>query len=159
MIDVKFNSDAVARALAALSAGVTDMSDPMAEIAEALLASTEDRIAQGISPDGSTFAPRSQVTLDSYERRKPPVSPKGGPLVLTGTMSGQIASASGPNYAEIGSNAVQAAMLHFGGTRSAFPNLWGDIPARPFIGLSDDDETAIAEIVEDWIGDLSSAGN
>ncbi len=85
--------------------------------------------------------------------------PKGGPLVLTGTMSSQIATASGKDFAEVGSNAVQAAMMQFGGSRSEFPNLWGNIPARPFLGLSEDDETAIVEIVEDWLIDLFARGN
>ena len=155
MIKVEINSDVVSRALVDLSAGLADLTDPMAEIAEVLLASTEDRIERGISPDGTAFAPRAQATLDGYAARKPPVTPKGGPLITTGTMSSQIASASGSDFAEVGSNAVQAAMMNFGGTKSAFPNLWGDIPARPFIGLSEDDETAIVETVEDWLGSLA----
>ena len=159
MIRIEFNADPVITALSNLSAEMSDLSDPMAEIAEALLASTEDRIEQGISPDGSAFAPRSQATLDAYAAKKPPVLSKGGPLVLTGTMSSQIATASGADFAEVGSNAVQAAMMQFGGSRSEFPNLWGNIPARPFLGLSDDDEAAIVEIVEDWLIDLFARGN
>lgn len=155
MIKVEINSDAVSSALERLAVGAADLSNPMAEIGEALLASTEDRIAKGVSPDGTTFAARSQATLDGYASRKVPVSPKGGPLVLTGIMSSQISTASGPDFAEVGSNAVQAAMMHFGGARSAYPNLWGDIPARPFIGLSTEDETAVEEIVEDWLSGLA----
>ena len=55
--------------------------------------------------------------------------------------------------AAIGSNAVQAAMMHFGGTRSEHPNLWGDIPARPFLGLSDQDRSNIVEVVHEWLWD------
>jgi len=41
-----------------------------------------------------------------------------------------------------------AAMMQFGGTKSEFPNLWGDIPARPFLGISEDDKTDILTILE-----------
>lgn len=32
-----------------------------------------------------------------------------------------------------------------------FPNLWGDIPARPFLGLSPSDEQGILDIVEEFL--------
>ncbi len=41
-----------------------------------------------------------------------------------------------------------AAMQQFGGTKSEFPNLWGDIQPRPFLGISPDDETEILSIIE-----------
>ena len=154
MTTVEFNSEAVERALRNLANGMDDMSDPMAEIAEALLLSTKDRIQEGITPEGVGFAARSQATLDAYAASKPPKNPVGGPLRLTGDMASEIFNASGPDFAEVGSNAVQAAMMHFGGSRATYANLWGDIPARPFIGLSEEDETAITEITEDWLQDL-----
>jgi len=42
-------------------------------------------------------------------------------------------------------------MQQFGGTRSAFPNLWGDIPARPFLGISAEDEVAVLDIIDEWL--------
>jgi phage gpG-like protein len=42
-------------------------------------------------------------------------------------------------------------MQQFGGTKNEFPFLWGDIPARPFLGISNDDEKAILSIIEDHI--------
>ena len=42
-------------------------------------------------------------------------------------------------------------MQQFGGTRSRFGHLWGDIPARPFLGLSTADEQALLEIAEDYL--------
>lgn len=155
MVMIEFKSDATERALRNLARGMTDMSDPMAEIADALLKSTQDRIDKGITPEGTPFVPRSQATLDGYASRKLPVIPKGGPLKLTGEMQSQIFMSFGSDYAEVGSNVAQAAMMQFGGAKSEFPNLWGDIPARPFIGLSEDDETTIVEIVEDWLNDLA----
>jgi phage gpG-like protein len=38
-------------------------------------------------------------------------------------------------------------MMQFGGTKSQFPHLWGDIPARPFVGVSDADKAAILDVI------------
>jgi phage gpG-like protein len=32
-----------------------------------------------------------------------------------------------------------------------FPNLWGDIPARPYLGLSTEDVCAIEQTVEEYL--------
>jgi phage gpG-like protein len=45
---------------------------------------------------------------------------------------------------------VYAAMQQFGGTKAEFPHLWGDIPERPFLGVSDD-EKEILEIISDYL--------
>ncbi|KAE9641970.1 hypothetical protein EJA71_20150 [Pseudomonas sp. PB106] len=38
--------------------------------------------------------------------------------------------------AVVGSNKPYAAMMQFGGERVDFPQLWGDIPARPYLPVS-----------------------
>lgn len=50
----------------------------------------------------------------------------------------------------MGSARPYAAMMHFGGTKPEFPHLWGDIPARPFLGLSDQDRRDVVEITGEW---------
>lgn len=40
-------------------------------------------------------------------------------------------------------------MMQFGGTKAAFPHLWGDIPARPFLGLSTQDESDILDTISE----------
>jgi len=47
---------------------------------------------------------------------------------------------NGKDAVEIGTNLPYGAMQQFGGTKAEFPHLWGDIPERPFLGLSKDDE-------------------
>ncbi|MHB8921670.1 MAG: phage virion morphogenesis protein [Halothiobacillus sp.] len=44
----------------------------------------------------------------------------------------------------------------FGETTTGHPIPWGDIPARPFIGLSDKDEAEILNIITSYMGDLTS---
>lgn len=52
----------------------------------------------------------------------------------------------------VGTNLIYAAMHQFGGTKAQFPHLWGDIPARPFLGLSGDNRSEIEELVVDMLG-------
>lgn len=153
MVRIEIKDAAVLAAFARIDAGLTDKSDLMNDIGQALAASTKERIERGVTPEGTSFAPRSQATLDIYADQG--ISPAGGPLRRRDDMRGGIHHEYGPDHAEIGSNAVQAAMMHFGGSKSAFPNIWGDIPARPFIGISEEDRIEVQELVEDWLDDLA----
>ena len=73
-------------------------------------------------------------------------------------MRSQIFFNAGDDWVEWGSNAIQSAVMQFGAGKGAFgttsrggPIPWGDIPARPFLGLSDEDRTAIVQTIEDWL--------
>jgi len=55
------------------------------------------------------------------------------------------------NVLEVGSTMEYAAMQQFGGRKSEFPHLWGDIPARPFLGLSAGDVADIEQTVSDYL--------
>ena len=39
------------------------------------------------------------------------------------------------NSAMVGSNKLYAAMMQFGGEQADFPQLWGDIPGRPYLPM------------------------
>ncbi len=56
---------------------------------------------------------------------------------------------------EIGSPSIYAGTHQFGAAKGAFgstskgaPIPWGDIPARPFLGLSDADEADIRDLID-----------
>jgi len=51
----------------------------------------------------------------------------------------------------VGNTMEYSAMQQFGGTKADFPHLWGDIPARPFIGLSDADREMVVEQITDAV--------
>jgi len=57
----------------------------------------------------------------------------------------------GNSSVRIGSPMVYAAMQQFGGTKAQWPHLWGDIPARPFLGVSDADKTNILDIIGSYL--------
>ncbi len=54
----------------------------------------------------------------------------------------------------VGTPEAYGAMQHFGGKKSQFKHLWGDIPARPFLGVSDHDRESILDTMRDFIESL-----
>ncbi|MCY1444758.1 Phage virion morphogenesis family protein [compost metagenome] len=62
------------------------------------------------------------------------------------------------NALEFGSNRIYAAVHQFGALQGAFgtsargvPLPWGDIPARPWLGMTDTDREAALDIVQDYL--------
>jgi phage gpG-like protein len=51
----------------------------------------------------------------------------------------------------VGSPMEYAAMQQFGGKKSDYPQLWGDIPAREYLRISPEDETNILNTIADYI--------
>lgn len=158
MFTIEIKDDEITAALDRLLLDLGDMTEVMQEIGELLMASTKDRFTKGEAPDGSKWAAKSQTTLNAYGARKSnrvDSRPLFGP---SGMLSSQIFYEVGSNQVEVGSNRVYAAMMQFGGTKAAFPHLWGDIPARPFLGVSEDDRAGILATVEDWLATSAQGG-
>lgn len=144
-----------------------DMSPALAEIGEDLVESMKGRFASAKAPDGTPWAPNSPVTIAAYlglfkgsHKKDGSLSKKGQQRVaskkpgtgetkaLQTTINYQLES---NDTVSVGSPLVYAAMFNFGGTREQFPNLWGDIPAREFAGVSDADRQNILEIVGSYL--------
>jgi phage virion morphogenesis protein len=151
MIVVEINNTSVAAALEDIAKALTDMTPLMREIGDALVASTTKRFGEGTAPDGTKWQPKSATTL---ARSIDPRPLFGG----SGSLSRQIFYEAASDSVLIGSDRPYAAMMQFGGTKEAFPHLWGDIPARPFLGLSQDDESEIIEIISAHLTDMLTAG-
>ena len=162
MIDPKINETA-SRGLAALHRALGDMTEPNQEIGEVMIQSTKDRFPQGIAPDGTPWAPKSQATIQAQRRgegrgrnARVDFRPLFGP---SRSLSTQISYIAGPDSVEWGSNLIYAGVQQLGAGKGAFgtmsngsPIPWGQIPARPFLGLSTQDNETIVATVEDWLG-------
>lgn len=142
-------------------------------IGEALLTSTKQRFATSTAPDGTQWQANTQTTIDAFVNRfsgtrtkKNKVNAKGrriaaGKKPLIGesrALSQTINYTADNNSVEIGSPLVYAATHQFGAKRGQYgkskknsPIPWGDIPARPFLGISSDDEEAIRDTFGDFI--------
>lgn len=128
------------------------------EVGELLVDSTRERFNTSQAPDGSSWPLNSPTTFDKFLAKKSRIKGKDGrlnergknyvlskrPLIDEGYhLPLSISMAIEDNALIVGSSAPDAAMQHFGGTKADFPHLWGDIPARPFLGISDADEEGI----------------
>lgn len=137
----------------------------LAEIGEDQTESTKRRFSTAKAPDGTPWAQNSATTIarygDLFARKKDGTRSKkteakiAGKKPLTGetralatTINYQVL---GDNEVGIGSPMVYAAMQQFGGKKSDFPHLWGNIPARPFLGASEADKINIADLVGSYM--------
>jgi len=142
MSTINVSTDEVERAITELLQKGEDLTAPMKSIGEEMVNRTQQRFRDKEAPDGTPWADNSPVT----EKRK------GHGRVLEGEtneLSKQFSYSAASDSVEWGSLMVYAAMQNFGGTKAEFPHLWGDIPGREFIGLSDDDEDEVLAILAD----------
>lgn len=142
MIDIVFDDAEVMAALHRLLERTGNIRPALADIGEVVTEQTKHRFETTTGPDGEHWAANSQVTLD----HKPGNRPLTG---VTGSLMDTIRYQLDGDFAVlIGSNKDQAAMMQFGGTKAEFPNLWGDIHGRPYLGISDADKAEILSIIQ-----------
>ncbi len=179
MIEVKIDDSQITKALQNLQKHTNDLSPAFRAIKEVLTESTKKRFQTSTGPDGEKWQANSQATIEAHLDRKSGIFNEKGnrtgtkkgyvlkngfagsrainvvsgkrPLIDEGTLMQQIEGNIIGNTLEFGSSMEYAAMQQFGGTKNEFPFLWGDIPARPFLGISNDDEKAILSIIEEHI--------
>ncbi|CUH67989.1 phage virion morphogenesis protein [Thalassovita gelatinovora] len=160
MITEKFNATDALAGLARLDQGLGNPQQLMQDIGELMVERTKQRFKEGTTPDGTAWASNSAVTL---KRKAPETRPLFG---STGRLSSEIFYEADATQVSWGSNLIYAAVQHFGASQGAFGSMsngsqipWGDIPARPFLGISEEDGLLLTELVEEWLEDLSQGGN
>ena len=146
-----------------------NLSPVLKDIGEHLLDSTQQRFARQTAPDGSLWQALSPQYQSAKKRNENKI------LMLDGHLSGTLRWQVSGNTLLFGSDRVYAAIHQFGGKtrahtirpRSKKALAWpggkhpvkkvehpgSDIPARPFLGLSADDERDIVDIVHDHLQD------
>lgn len=132
-----------------------DLRPVLSDFGEILIESTQRRFVTGTAPDGSTWAPLR--------------ARQGKPLLDTGTMRDQIDANVGTDFVEIVASARQARWHQFGTDpfvilprrkqALAWPGGPGPrkrvdhpgVPARPFLGLSDQDREQMDAVVRAYL--------
>lgn len=166
MNDVDLNDDAFLRTLDQITRHLTDMTDLMQDLGELLVDSTKQRFAEGTAPDGTVWAPKSDATIDAYRRRekkKPNTRVDFRPLFgPSGRLSSEIFAQASSASVEIGSSLIYSAVQQFGAAKGEFGTAangssipWGNIPARPFIGLSEEDRTKVDAELRDYLAEIT----
>ncbi len=150
------DNQAVSAALKRVADAARDPDPVLRAIGEDLLVIVKGTFETSSSPDGAPWAPNSQATLMALlNRGKGNYNAKGGKLSAKGSqrvmskkpligethfLSGNIFYNVASGVLEVGTPAEYGAMQQFGGTKAKFPNLWGDIPARPFMPITPAEE-------------------
>lgn len=156
-VAVEFAAAAVRHALNGLIELGRDLTPAMREIAGALESGVQEAFDLQRSPeDGAAWADLSEVTKRRREKRKK----WPGPILrVTGDLAGSLSSAHDVRTAVAGVNVPYApthqfgaAKGEFGATKRGAPIPWGDIPARPFLGVSDDTRSDIVHALNRRVG-------
>ena len=164
-IRIELRDRELRRALSDLVTAGTDLSPATREIAALLKRITEDVFDREADPaTGEAWAPLSDVTAS-----RPPDGNRMGrrgranKLQVSRSLLDSIVANYDQTTAVVGTNLAYATTQHFGARKGefgrgnfktrkgSFPIPWGDIPARPFLGVSPVDETAITDIIADHL--------
>ena len=159
MTKIEFNAEAARTSIREAMQRLTDMTPIYRSIGEYMRQSMRDRFAKGISPNGSAWAPKKESTLARYKKLGygQYAKPLWGPSPDGSGLRDQVFTSPARNHLLIGSSKPYAAVMQFGAAKGAFGNRsgrpipWGRIPARAWLGVSDEDERAIVFIVEEHL--------
>ena len=133
----------------------------MGRLGRLSLNSTKQRFNEGVAPDGSRWARNSLVTI----ARKGQAKPLWGE---SGNLRTQINYEAGPDGLVWGSGATTAeyaATQQFGAAKGAFgktkfggPIPWGNIPARPYLGISEEDRSNLVDCLREYLEEALKNG-
>lgn len=144
-IEIDHNTESIADALNRVLANVNDASEAFASIASYLEHATRDRFDTQTAPDGTPWAGHEPSTTKAREKQNLRVD-----KILHGEMLNlrdMIHSDYGPDSMSLSTGSVtsQYAATHQFGDETR------NIIARPFLGLSADDEDEIIGILQDFL--------
>jgi phage virion morphogenesis protein len=177
MIRIEINDREVRQALEDLRRRTSNMKPAMHTIGDHLHGSILERFTTLRGPDGTPWKPNTRATIEAFARKRllakgdwrknGRLSKRGAaklaakkPLTGEGRLSAQanFHIEYGQDYALVGTNVKYAAVQQFGAKAGAFGATrrgakipWGDIPARSFMGILNDDRSAILDIIRKYL--------
>lgn len=118
----------------------------LANIGGLIESQTRNRFSERRAPDGTPWTPWSEAYRKTRTRGQ-------SLLVASGAFRDSIAWDLTGDELRVGSNLVQAALHQEGGTDDMAPGP-AAVPARPWLGVSDDNVAEIEQAMADWIGEV-----
>lgn len=161
MIRIVFNIEPVIARLGRVSQVLDDMTPVFNDIGEYVVEATKKRFTISTAPDGTKWQPKSAATIARYQARKDGNRPK--PLIgPSGRLGREINKLATRDQVEIGSALEYSGVMQDGAAQGAFgtaangsPIPWGRIPARVWLGLSDDDNRNILDIADEYLAEAA----
>lgn len=155
MFKIEMEARSVLDELQAVIARGQNLAPAMREISAAMLDSVEQAFADEADPEtGEPWAPLSPVSIEQRGGDAHPI------LQRSGRLAASFSASSGLDFAQAGTNVIYALVQQlgaekgeFGTTASGHPIPWGDIPARPMAGFSDELEGDILEILSRYLAE------
>jgi phage virion morphogenesis protein len=135
---------AVSDVLTTLVKNLDNLAPALGNVGEHLMLTHRDHFDEQSSPDGTPW----QALSPDYAKRKK--KNKDKILRLNDILRDTLAYNVGDESLEFGTNMEYGAIHQFGGTSDMVPRL-AAIPARPFLGLSDDDEKEVILVLGKFI--------
>jgi len=156
-IQITVNSDPIAAAFDQIADRADDKQHLMEEIGAGVLLSTQMRFEREAGPDGNPWPQSIRARLEG-----------GRTLRDSGRLVQSLTYRASPDQVEVGTNVLYAAVHQLGATITAksgdglrfrIGDSWitkksVTIPARPFLGIDDEDRTEISEIVTSWLASM-----
>ena len=124
------------------TANISDTKDLMRNIGVAMKAGTVRRFQAGEGPDGEGW---TAVKTGSRKNRRG----RARPLLDTGRLRKSLAISATATEVHVGSNLVYARIHQLGG--QAGPGRKVTIPARPFLGISEEDREEITALIKEHL--------
>lgn len=168
-VTVRLDDIAAQAAVDRLAHGAGDLTDLMDQIGAVLVAGAVERISStNVAPDGAAWPKSLRAQLS-----------KGKTLHDTGALMRSITEEPGSDHVRVGSNMIYAAVHQEGAAQGQFgarmgmtkpsekrPKSqryffhlpWGDIPARPYLGISEGEAADIEDLSAAWFNALLSGG-
>ncbi|MDD2725400.1 MAG: phage virion morphogenesis protein [Methylovulum sp.] len=151
-VTIDLNDQAIINALRQLTYSANHLEPALEEIGAAVRASIDLNFTGQHDPNGNPWEPLSEATLLNR------TSGSGQILRDMGLLNRSITYNVKAESVEIGSMSVvdgtnlkYANMMQSGGKKTDFPWLWGDIPERPFVGVSEADKVQILAILSGYL--------
>jgi phage virion morphogenesis protein len=167
LITITYDDRAELDALRELAARAVNLRPALLEIGEDLMPNTKDRFRTSTGPDGQRWAANSETTILAHLTgvkgaygKKAGMTQKGmtallgkKPLVQGGYLQDTLNYQVDGDTLLLGSPQPYAAVQQFGAKKGSLGKgaPWGDIPARPFLGVSDADQRSILETLGHYL--------
>ncbi|MBP9800638.1 MAG: phage virion morphogenesis protein [Sterolibacterium sp.] len=150
-ITIDVDDTAVQAALEKLQGRLGKISPLLQAIGEDIMERTKQRFSTSRGPDGAPWPANSRATYEALAHKRGQFRKTDGKLSAKSTgllatknpligesrnLANQFVVNAQENSLLVGSTMKYAAMQQFGGKKSQFPHLWGDIPARPFLPIT-----------------------
>jgi phage virion morphogenesis protein len=165
---ITYTDSGVAAYLDELAAHMADLTPVMQDLGEYLVMSTKARFGTSTAPDGTPWAVNSPVTIGRYlgnyggmYKKSGGLSKKGAarsaakkPLIgETRRLSSEIHAVATSHVVTVGSSMIYSAVQQFGATKGSLgPRTpWGNIPARPYLGLSASDRGQVIDLLRSYL--------